>query len=254
MEQSPPSHKRNSFFTADRIMIFFGFCALFAGTIGSLFFNAKFKSIIPHTEIIIPLINGSCAVAAAVLLFMPENLFLNAAILLVEAVATLLTGWNALGCFLFTALIVLLFCSGFFTTHPKAKAGTLGSVWLLTLLGVYPYGWDQIIFNAAVSVFMLSFFVCIYKILEEKLSFLLSKATVQRAKESITLPTEGSELHLNDYGLSERQVTFVMGALKNGASYKELSSDYHVSLSTVKQELAKTYKIFGVANREQLCI
>lgn len=71
---------------------------------------------------------------------------------------------------------------------------------------------------------------------------------------SITLPLKGSILKLSDYELSERQIAFILGSIKQGETYESLANRYYVSTSVVKKDMAAACKYFGVANREALRI
>lgn len=61
-------------------------------------------------------------------------------------------------------------------------------------------------------------------------------------------------LKLSDYKLTERQIAFVYGSIKQGATYEALGEKYFVSTSVVKKDMATVCKRFGVKNREALRI
>lgn len=71
---------------------------------------------------------------------------------------------------------------------------------------------------------------------------------------AITLPPKGSTLKLSNYELSERQIAFILGSIKQGETYEVLGNRYYVSTSVVKKDMAAACKYFGVANREALRI
>lgn len=68
----------------------------------------------------------------------------------------------------------------------------------------------------------------------------------------INLPKLGNPISLSDYNLSNRQKEILSEYLKYGTSYKNLAQKFIVSESTVKTEMARIQKQFGVKNREDL--
>ena len=64
----------------------------------------------------------------------------------------------------------------------------------------------------------------------------------------------GTAISLSDFKLSERQINFVLANLHRNLSYKEISEEYFVSVSTVKKEFAEVYKVFNVSKLEELRI
>lgn len=243
---------KKSLFKPCRVAAFFGFCALTAATIMNLVVGVNFSSIIPHEAIVIPIVNGTCALLCFILIFFPTNLPLELFVLVPECICNTLSGYDVLGNFLYMALILYLFCGGFFKTKIKIKATFLGVFWGLILLTLINFGWDRVVFGFAIFIFMFAFFLCLYDMLKEQLSFLLPKTEIKRSEDSVTLPSAGSSIYLSDYGLTERQINFVLDSLETTATYVELGKKYYTSPSAIKKNMAKVYKVFGVKNKEML--
>ena len=129
----------------------------------------------------------------------------------------------------------------------------LGVYWILIIITIYPVlGLTFVIFEIIGTLFGLTVCAALYQKLEAKLSYLLwPNETVTPA---ITLPPKGLTLKLSDYELSERQISFIIGSIKQGETYETLANRYYVSTSVVKKDMAAACKYFGVANREALRI
>ena len=243
---------KKRFWSPARIVTFCGTIALGTATIMNIVCGVDFSSILPHEQIVIPVVNGICTVLCFLLFLMPANLSLQIAILIPESIFNVLSGYDVLGNFLYMALILYLFCSGFFKTNIKLKAALLGGSWVLVLLTLVHFGLNRAIFGIVIFIFMFAFFLCLYDMLKDQLSFLLPKTEINRSKDSVVLPPAGSSLHLSDYGLTERQINLVIDTIETTATYIELGEKYYTSPSAVKKNMSKVYRIFGVKNKEML--
>ncbi|OJF76642.1 MAG: hypothetical protein BKP49_05630 [Treponema sp. CETP13] len=244
--------EKTKFWNPSRVVTFCGTCALGAATIMNIVCGVDFSSIIPYERFVIPIVNGTCTILCLILFLMPSNLSLQMAILIPESIFNILSGYDVLGNFLYMALILYLFCDGFFKTKIKLKATFLGVFWGLILLTLIHFGWDRVVFGFVIFIFMFTFFLCLYDMLKEQLSFLLPKTEINRSENSVVLPPAGSSIHLSDYGLTERQIAFVLDALESNVTFVELGERYYTSPSAIKKNMAKVYKILGVKNKEML--
>lgn len=199
----------------------------------------------------IPIINTASALACLLALVKTEWHGLQYAVLFIQAVSTILTGYETLGIFLYSSLIILLFCNRFFVKNRYLKAAVLGGIWLITILGLIPFGWPRVILAYTTVFFFCTFYYFIYKKMERMLVQLLPPSKV---RTSVSLPEPGTQIDLKDFGLSERQIQFVGDYIKCGISYNDLSEKYMVSLSTVKSEMAKAMRQFGVKSKEDMRI
>lgn len=234
-----------------RVFLFFAFLVLVTASILSFILEPEYRTIIPFPKYSIPVINTSSALLCLLALINPKWHWSQYLICFIQAISTTLTGYEHLGTFIYSALIIILFCNGAFKSKPKLKISIMMSIWILTLLGLIPFGIPRMILAYAVSFFYGAFYYFIYTKLKTMLSPLLPAASVQ---SSIELPPPGSEISFKDYGLTERQIKFVTEYIKDGVSYNFLVEKYFVSLSTVKSEMASIFRIFGVKNKEDLRI
>ena len=60
------------------------------------------------------------------------------------------------------------------------------------------------------------------------------------------------KIHLEEFGLSERQINLVKDYLINKTGYKELGQKYFMSTSTVKKDMNDVFKKFDVKNINEL--
>ena len=94
------------------------------------------------------------------------------------------------------------------------------------------------------------FYLWIYNILKQKFSCYIPSNVSKNT--TITNCNKGDVLKLSDFGLTEMQMNFVLANLHEGLSFKEISEKFFVSLSVVKHEFVKVYKIFSVDNLHEL--
>ena len=237
------------FFSPHRIFEIFGFLILSVAFTISLILPADTSTWIPAAKITIPIVNGLCALACIPLIIKPGIKSLEISIFLIQSFFTTWTGYETLGMFLYSAMIVLLFCYGFFMKHIHRRVFFIMFIWLIWLLGVIPYGFARCALVYTTFLFMFAFYYAVYS----KLKHLLSPLLPSQSKEAIVkLPPQGSLLNLSDCQLSERQIKILNEYLETNASYSELADKFIVSVSTVKKEMASILHIFGVKNCEEL--
>ena len=238
------------FFTEERVLDLGGFIILAVAAVISFIVEAESRTVIPKPEIVIPVVNTVCAVLAFVQFIFPKKHLLSYTVMLIQSISTILTGYETLGVFLFTALVILMFCNKDLRTHFYAKFIPLTAVLLISLFGVLPFGLFRFVLAFAESVFFLAFYFCIYKKLEDMLSSIAP--VLNSVKPKITLPEKDGILHLSTLGLDERQQNFIFDNLTTDASYADLSEKYFVSISTVKKEMSAAFHIIGVKNLEEM--
>lgn len=250
--------QRPSFFSAVRIMCFFAAIVLLIGTVMSFNHTPLRYTIIPKPEVSIFIINLTCTLLCTFLIVRPSNFYVQASIMLIQAITTTLTGFETLGTFLYESAIVLCFCNGFFKSNLKKKIYAFILIWILVLTG---YGYSEIINNpvrgkymivleCGISFFFFSFYYYVYKKLESLLSVLVPAKKLLISK--INLPVPGSTLSLKDYKLSERQIQFTLEYLKTKDNYESIAKKFFLSKSTVKREMTQVFPKFGVTNLNDL--
>ena len=243
---------RNRKVLAELIMHIAAILILGTATFVSTWAEPNPNTIIPFPAVTVPVINGISTLLAIVLLFIPNCIPLECTILSIQAVSTALTGYETLGIFLFTALIIILFCSGFFKTHAQRKILILFACWLLVIQGVMHQGIDRYIMVTVGSVFFIAFYFCIYKRLEVLLKPLMNIYAQNLDSEILKDKEVGQKISLRECSLDEREVNFTYDFLMLKKTYRELGDIYYTSTSTVKKVMAGVCKKFGVKNQTEL--
>lgn len=234
---------------SERIFLIFSFIILLTATVISFILPAETRSIIPKPKIVIPIINSICALLSFITIFKMSWHYLQYAILFVESICTVFTGYELLGIFLYSALLIKLFVNGFFVKHLGTKLTVLLFIWFVSILGLIPFGWERVFLSYSAICFFCTFYYHIYKIMENELTKYIPPIAI---KSEIKLPLHGEKIYLSDYNLSERQKKILLDYLKYGNSYKTIANKFFFSESTVKTEMVRIQKKFGVKNREDL--
>lgn len=239
----------NRFFTPHRILECLAFLILAVAFTLSLILPPDSLTWIPAPQITVPVVNGLCALFCIMLIIRPGIKALEIGILLTQSFFTTWTGYETLGMFLFSALVILLFCYGFFRTHIRQRTIILIAISFICLFGVIPYGIARCVLVYSTLLFMTAFYYAVYTQIKDILSPLLP---AQSDKAKVVLPPQGSAINLKECGLSQRQTQILTEYLLTNASYSELADKFIVSISTVKKDMAQALHIFGVKNNEEL--
>ena len=234
---------------SERFFLFFAFIMLLTASIISFRLPAETRSIIPFPQIIIPLINSICTLLCFITIFKMTWYPLQYAILFIESICTILTGYELLGIFLYSALLIKLFVNGFFRKHLYSKITLLLIIWLISVLGLIPFGFERVILSYASIFFFCTFYFHIYKKMEDDLQRYIPPVPVE---SKVNLPSHGEKIYLSDYNLSKRQIKILQEYLKFGKSYKTMADEFFVSESIIKTEMSRIQRKFGVKNREDL--
>lgn len=260
MYNSKKMKSRQRFFTPARIMCFLSSFALIIAAITSYNHEPSSFVIFPNPKISVFVINSVCALICICLTIFPHNVVLQCSILFIQAITTTLTNYEMLGTFLYAAFIILCFCNGFFKTKLKEKISAIIFVWFIVLI---LYGYEAFqknhsrwLFNFllqfSISVFFFGFYFYVYKKLETLLTTLVPAKKIPAT--SIQLPKTGTDLHLSNYNLTNRQIRLVMEYLKSNSNYEALSKMFYISKSTVKKDMTEVFSKFGVLNLKELHI
>ena len=239
-------------FNSERVVAVVGLVFLLIAAIASLFFKGAPTSIIhkiADTKIVIPVVHFICVGLTIVHVIKPRPCLLIT-ILLIESELTVLTNYEELGIFFFYAAVIYILCTDILSNKSKKPLRIMFAVHMCTLLLNYGHGWKYLLIDLGYSLFCFTFYLWIYSILKAKFSCLIPKNV--RENNAIIGKPAGSVIKLSDYNLTERQSTFLIEHIHNKKSYKELSDQYFVSISTVKKIFADIFKIFDVSNIEEL--
>ena len=237
---------------AERVVSIAGFIFLIIASIAAFSFGGDQQSFLEYiapTKYIIPYTHVFCAGLAFISILFP-NYFIMIAVFMIESILTIFTHYDMLGIFFFYASIIILLTNEIFTRKHTPIIAILFIIHLLSLLGTLNRGVKYTIISYGYSIFCMVFYVWIYKILKQKFScYIPSNITNNHA---IKGKKKGSIIKLSEFGLSETQIQFVLANIHDGLSFKDIGSKYYVSISVVKHEFIKIYKIFSVDNLFEL--
>ena len=236
----------------ERVLSAIGFCFLVIATITAFLNDGDPDSIlefIGSSKKIIFVIHLICSCYAFFLIFKPSDIG-YVIIMMVESVLTMLTSYEQLGIFFFYASLILIICKDLAGKKMGNIIPALIVIHVLSLIGTFTHGLKVTLLSIASSAYSFIFYLWIYQYLKAKLSCFWPKTVTQN--EVLKDVKIGSILKLSDYELNERQITFVLENLYNNLSYKDLSSKYNVSVSTVKRTFTDICKVFKVNNLEEL--
>ena len=236
----------------ERVVSAIGFCFLVIATITSFLNDGDPTSILElicPSKIIIFVTHFLCSCYAFFLIFKPSDIG-YVIIMMVESVLTMLTSYEQLGTLFFYASLILIICKDLAGKKMGNIIPALIVIHVLSLIGTFTHGLKVTFLSIASSAYSFIFYLWIYKYLKAKLSCFWPKTVTQN--EVLKDVKIGSILKLSDYELNERQITFVLENLYNNLSYKDLSSKYNVSVSTVKRTFTDICKVFKVNNLEEL--
>lgn len=241
-----------------RILAFCGFIALAIATFNNIFIGCDgenfSKSLFhPYSNIVIPLINGSCTILAVIFFIFPQKILFAPVIMIIQAMTEVWTGYVTLGTFIFSFGIVFMFAQGYGRTYLKLKGVIVLCFWIIVLTAVaFENGFLDYLYEVGVYLFAYASYFTIYKLLSDKLNYLIEDISVPDCVPELALPKKGEILHLKELGLSERQISCIHYTVESTWSYKRISEVLKTSESTIKKDMLELYKLFGVKNREML--
>ena len=235
--------------TFHRLFEIVSFIILSLAFVLSLILEADSLTWIPFAKVSVPVANGLCALACIPLMFKPGIYRLECGILLVQSFFTCWTGYETLGVFLYSAMIITLFSNGFFQKYMHRRLVLLIVGWIVCLFGVIPYGLARCLLVYATFLFMLAFNYAFYLKFKETFSPLVQ---IQSVDALIKLPEAGETINIAECGFTERQLQILEAFLNENATYKELSDRFYISVSTVKKEMAYILHQFGISTSEEL--
>jgi len=238
----------------ERVVYLVGFIFLTIASVTGILLDGDKNSIIEWiapSSVVIPTVHIICAALCLYLNFKPnDTLFI--VIVMIQSTLLNLTDYVMLGIFFFYAAIILIVCKGLYRKNKKKIITNLSILHSLTLLCTFTRGWQHMIINCGYSAFSCCFYLWIYYILKARFSCFLPTNVTNN--QTIIKSKPGEAISLAEYNLTERQINFVLANLHRNLSYKEISEEYFVSISTVKKEFAEVYRVFNVSKLEELRI
>ena len=236
----------------ERVVSAIGFCFLVIASITAFLNDGDQNSILEFlcpSKNIIFVTHVICSCYAFFLIFKPSDVG-YVIIMMVESVLTMITSYEQLGTFFFYASLILIICKDLAGNKMGKIIPVLIVIHVLSILLTFTHGLKVTFLSIASSAYSFIFYLWIYKYLKAKLSCFWPKTVTNN--EVLKDVKAGNTIKLSSYNLNERQITFLLENLYNNLSYKELSSKYYVSVSTVKRTFMDICKVFKVNNLEEL--
>ena len=210
------------------------------------------SAFLPHFNIIVPIVNIFCVLSCFFLMIFPKFRFMQSIILFLQGITMIMNNFLFLGIFLYCFGIALLFCYGYFKSNQKIKIFAYPTPLFLSFFFILPVNLPKFFMAWAYLLFLFFSYLYLYntikKTIFERFPFLCDKISKKE------LPEPGKTINLVDYGLSERQVEIIKKYETGISNYKELAVFFITSESTIKQEMSRICKIFGVENARILFI
>ena len=235
----------------ERVVSIVAFIFLSLAFSAAIVLNGDPLSILPYSRAILIVVHGVCAIATFITIFRPSSI-MQIIILLTESFITTITNYEMLGVMFFYCALVIILIKNLLKERVKFRITTIFILHIINILLMYTHGWTRTLITLATSAFFFTFYMWIYSVLKSRLSCVIPSAVTNN--KSLKNHQPGSTLHLTEFNLTERQITFVLDFMNQNLSYKALSDKYNVSLSTVKKEFTEIFKIFEVTKIEELQI
>lgn len=230
-------------------MVFFAFISLVLATVISINGEDYSRTLIPYAESVVPAVHFLCALVCLFLFFFPLSI-VQAAVCIIEGVCTTMIGLEMLGLLLFSTALLILFCNQFFLTNKEGKIAAILIVWLLAVIGLFPFGTLRLLQNITITLFAIFLYRHLYNKLRNHLGYFVNAQ--KKISRIDILPTPGARLSLKSVGLTERQAAITMEYIHCRKSYEEIAEKLILSTSTVKKEMAAVNKLFEVKNSGEL--
>lgn len=235
----------------ERVVSIVAFIFLLLACTGAYLMNGDPDSILPHTRTILIIVHGICAIATFITIFKPSST-MQICILFTESFFTILTNYEMLGITFFYCGLIIILIKGLLKNTIRRTVFYLFVLHVITIILMYPHGIPRTLIALGSSVFFFTFYIWIYTILKTRLSCVIPTNVTNNKRIGNRIP--GTVLHLSDFNLSERQISFIIDFMNSGLSYKALSDKYNVSLSLVKKEFSEIFKVFEVTKIDELHI
>lgn len=236
----------------ERLMIFFAAVVQVIGFVISITTEDFSKSFLPHFDIIIPIVNISCALICFFLVIFPNFRFLQSLVLFIQGLAMTLNDKLFLGLFLYFLGVAFLFCYGYLNTKKTAKILSCLVPLFLSFFVILAKDFQKFCMAWAYSLFITFVEFHIYSTIKSSVVELFPLSA--KAFSSVTLPEHGEKLDLAKYDFTERQINILTKFSEGIRTYKELANVVITSESTIKHEMIEICKKMGVENTTYLAL
>lgn len=210
-------------------------------------YTAYYEDIFPYAEYGVILVHTLSLIAGFILIFKLNWDYLQLGIILVESAMAIFTNNPLIALLLFLCFNILAYCYGFFKDKVKIKCIVLMIYWFVIIHFLLIIEKKAYFLTLGASLYFLFFFQYAFHVLETKFSTYLNAD----AKLNYSLPKPGSELHLADLEITDREKQIIKG-LRQDKSYQEISDEIYFSVSTVKKDVNHICDYFKVREVNEL--
>jgi len=230
-----------------RWMIIFGDIFLALSLFVAIRYPAYYEDICPYAKYVVIAVHSFSFISCFLIIFKLDWNYLLLFVLVIESTMAILTNNPMIALILFISFIVLAYCFGFFKEKIKQKCIGLIIYWFLILNFLLIIDKRSYFLSLGASLYFLFFFQYIFHVLETKFSTYLNAD----AKLNYSLPQPGSELHLSDLDISDREKQIIK-ALRQDKGYQQISEEIYYSVSTVKKDVSHICDYFMVREVNEL--
>lgn len=233
-----------------------GFVFLLIASFCSIFMQEEWSgtTLVPYYQIVIPAVNIISTILCIFMFFFPKRPFFLYSALILETVFSTLTGYESLGVYLFSLMIILIYLNtGFSGLKQKLIIVLLYVLFTITLLGSIVYGKERFWMAMGCTYFFASAFYTIILTYRKKLKTLIPAIQQELfISKEVKLPKAGEVMHLKDYDFSDRQKMILYESMAKNKTYGEIALKNNLSLSLVKKEMSGILNYFGCKNASSL--
>ncbi len=231
-------------------MIFFAAVVQIVGFFISITIEDFSHSFLPYCQVIVPIVNISCAVVCLFLVFFYKLRIAQSIVLFVQGITMTLNNLMFLGLFLYFLGIAFLFCYGYLKTNIQKKLITVFVPLFLSLFVILPSSRPKFFMALSYSLFLAFTFFHLYNTLKSSLLELFPFLTKKISK--IDLPLPEKHLKVCDFGIYGRQNDILKEFVNGESNYKKIAEKFGISESTVKRNMVEICKKLGVKNATML--
>lgn len=213
-------------------------------------------TIIPYHHIIIPVTHIISTIICFYIFIFPKKQIFLYIVMFFQSILASLTGLEAIGVFIFSIFIVLIYLNG--NLSPKKQKIIIISLYLaftIILSGSRVYGKKRFPMAIGCTYFSACAIYCIIMSYKRKLKHIMPLIQQELfISHDIQLPQPGEIMHLTRYDLTDRQRMILFEAVVNNKTYGEIAIKSKLSLSLVKKEMTNITQYFGCKNINSLKI
>ena len=233
-----------------------GFVFLLIASYCSIFMQEEWSgnTLVPYYQIVIPAVNIISTILCVFMFLFPKNFIIIYSALSLECIFSTLTGYESLGVYLFSLMIIIIYLNtGFAGKKIKTIVVLMYIAFTITLLGSFVYGKERFWMALGCTYFFACAFYSIILTYKKKLKALIPAIQQELfISKEVKLPKSGEVMHLKDYDISDRQKMILYEVMTNNKTYGEIALKHNLSTSLVKKDMTGILQYFGCKNASSL--